>query len=77
VTEHICRHRVPAIGAGLDDWYDNLVAFVGWDRALNTFFFQIGPADPDDPNEIDGERFREISELLVQSSAGVCLWGAR
>jgi hypothetical protein len=52
--QHHCRHHVPAIGGDLDVTPRTpLVAYVGWDRAQNTFFMQVGVTRHADPNEID------------------------
>ncbi len=51
--QHQCRHKVSAIGGDLPGDASQFVAYVGWDRALNTFFLQVGY--PGDDGEIDGE----------------------
>jgi hypothetical protein len=78
--DHVCRHSVPAVGGDYEepDWKD-LIGFVGWDRALNTMFFQMGFPDPDDPTEIDPERMvkwvgTRWKEIPTVDQLGAFLW---
>ncbi len=54
-TPHACRHAVPAIGGDYKG-KERLLAFVGWDRPLATFFLQVGVPLEGESDEIDGER---------------------